>query len=283
MLLTFATCFAAAAANVTGQVVDNTGEPLPGVSVMVVGSATMGTTTDLDGNYTLAGIPDDATLRFSYVGFVSQDQKVAGRKTVDVTLLENNQVLEEVVVIGYGAAKAKDLTAPITVVQGEDLAGIPTSSPMGALTGKVPGVNILNSGTPGDSPKVQIRGVGSFSASTPLFVVDGVFYDNIQFLNNDDIAEISILKDASSAAIYGVKAANGVVIITTKHGRKNQKAKITYNGYVGFSKATNVLKMANSHEYATMLMEANPDAYKSYLEASINRYGGMKDSSLMVR
>lgn len=280
MLLTFVTCFAAAAANVTGQVVDNTGEPLPGVSVMVVGSATMGTTTDLDGNYTLAGIPDDATLRFSYVGFVSQDQKVAGRKTVDVTLLENNQVLEEVVVIGYGAAKAKDLTAPITVVQGEDLAGIPTSSPMGALTGKVPGVNILNSGTPGDSPKVQIRGVGSFSASTPLFVVDGVFYDNIQFLNNDDIAEMSILKDASSAAIYGVKAANGVVIITTKHGRKNQKAKITYNGYVGFSKATNVLKMANSHEYATMLMEANPDAYKSYLEASINRYGGnMSDLS----
>lgn len=125
MLLTFATCFAAAAANVTGQVVDNTGEPLPGVSVMVVGSATMGTTTDLDGNYTLAGIPDDATLRFSYVGFVSQDQKVAGRKTVDVTLLENNQVLEEVVVIGYGAAKAKDLTAPITVVQGEDLAVSP--------------------------------------------------------------------------------------------------------------------------------------------------------------
>ena len=148
---------------------------------------------------------------------------------------------------------------------------------MAALTGKVPGVNILNSGGPGNGPTVQIRGIGSFSDSKPLYVVDGVFYDNINFLNNDDIQEMSILKDASAAAIYGVKAANGVVLITTKKGVKNQKAKITYNGYVGFQKATNVLKMANSSEYATMLMEANPEAYRNILESSVNHYGGTFD------
>ena len=136
------------------------------------------------------------------------------------------------------------------------------------LTGKVPGVNILNSGGPGNGPTVQIRGIGSFSNSSPLYVVDGVFYDNINFLNNDDIQDMSILKDASAAAIYGVKAANGVVLITTKKGAKNQKAKVTYNGYVGIQKATNVLKMANSAEYAQMLTEANAEAYAPMLQAS---------------
>lgn len=205
---------------------------------------------------------------------VPQDVKVDGRSTIDVQLAEDTQRLEEIVVIGYGSAKAKDLTAPIAVVKGDEITAIPTSSPMGALTGKVAGVNVINSGTPGDGPTVQIRGIGSFSANTPLYVVDGMFYDNINFLNNNDIAEMSILKDASAAAIYGVKAANGVVIITTKHGQRNQAAKITYNGYVGFQKATHRLKMANSHEYGTMLMEANPDAYRSSLEQSIARWGG---------
>ena len=124
---------------------------------------------------------------------------------------------------------------------------------MAALQGKVPGVNIVNSGTPGSGPTVKVRGVGSFSDSTPLYVVDGMFYDNINFLNNADIQEMSILKDASAAAIYGVRAANGVVIITTKKGRRNQKAQITYNGYVGVQVATNVLEMTNSSEYAQML------------------------------
>ncbi len=277
MFVALVTCLVSAAASkttVSGTVVDPSGEPLIGVAVAVVGNNTMGTTTDIDGNFTLADLPENTILRFSYVGYVSQEIKVDNRSHIDVTLSEDNQVLDEVVVIGYGSAKSKDLTAPITVVKGEDIAVTPTSSPMSALTGKVPGVNILNSGTPGESPKVQIRGIGSFSGSEPLYVVDGVFYDNIQFLNNDDIADMSILKDASSATSYGVKAANGVVIITTKHGRKNMPAKIRYNMYVGFSKATNVLKMANSHEYATMLMEANPDAYKSYLQASIDAYGG---------
>ena len=148
---------------------------------------------------------------------------------------------------------------------------------MAALQGKVPGVNIVNNGAPGEGPTVQIRGIGSFSNSKPLFVVDGMFYDNINFLNNADIQEMSILKDASAAAIYGVRAANGVVLITTKKGSRNQKAKITYDGYVGIQKASNVLELCNAHEYATMLLEGNFDSYKTHFIQSIDKYGGSHD------
>ena len=167
---------------------------------------------------------------------------------LNVTLKDDFQNLNDVVVIGYGSAKAKDLTSPITVIKAADIQSTPSSSPMTALQGKVAGVNVVSSGTPGAGPTVRIRGTGSFANSSPLYVVDGMFYDDINFLNNEDIQEMSILKDASAAAIYGVRAANGVVIITTKKGTKGQKAKITYDGYIGFQKATNVLEMANSQQ-----------------------------------
>jgi len=273
LLLMMSLAIAAQAITVKGRVLDAINEPLPGVSVQVVGTQ-YGATTDYDGNYQIANVAPDAMIRFSFIGTKTVDVKVDGRTEINVNLEDDNQKLDEVVVIGYGAAKAKDLTAPITVIQGDELTNIPSSSPMGALQGKVPGVNILNSGTPGDGPKVRIRGVGSFSSSEPLYVVDGMFYDNINFLNNDDIQDMSILKDASAAAIYGVKAANGVVIITTKKGKRNQSAKISYNGYVGVQTVTKRLKMANSHEYATMLVEANEAAYKPVLEAAIQNWGG---------
>lgn len=242
----------ASAITVTGTVVDTANEPLHGVSIKVLHSS-LGTITDYDGIYTLNNVAPDATLQISYIGFTSQDIKVNGRTSINITLQEDVAKLDEVVVIGYGTAQAKDLTAPISVIKGDEIANIPTSSPMAAIQGKVPGVTILNSGTPGAGPKVRVRGTGSFGSSDPLYVVDGMFYDNINFLNNDDIQDMSILKDASAAAIYGVKAANGVVIITTKKGRHNQPARISYNGYVGIQTVTKRLKMANSHEYATML------------------------------
>ncbi len=262
---------------VSGNVTDTSGEPLIGVSVTVEGSK-IGAVTDIDGNYTLKNVPNDATIKFAYFGMASQDIKSNGRTTINVEMKEDNLRLDEVVVIGYGSAKAKDLTAPITTVSGSEISSIPSSSPMAALAGKVPGVNVINSGAPGAGPTVQIRGLGSFTAASPLYVVDGMFYDDINWLNNDDIQDISILKDASAAAIYGVKAANGVVLVTTKKGAKYQDAKITYNGYVGIQKATNLLKMCNSHEYATMLMEADPKAYSSFLEASIANWGGNMDN-----
>lgn len=256
---------------VKGTVVDQVNEPVIGASVTVLGT-TNGTVTDFDGNFVLNNVPDGAIIKFTYIAM--QSQELPAQDVMNVQLMDDVKNLDEVVVIGYGSAQAKDLTSPITVVKGDELLSTPSSSPMAAMQGKVAGVNVVNSGTPGEGPKVTIRGNGSFSANSPLYVVDGMFYDNINFLNSTDIEDMSILKDASAAAIYGVRAANGVVIITTKKGNKNQPARITYNGYVGFQKATNVLKMANSSEYATMLLEANYSAYESYMKASIDHYGG---------
>ena len=258
---------------ITGTVIDNFGEPLIGVSVVVKGTSN-GVVTDIDGNYSLTNVPNNATLTFSYIGMLSQEIQAQGRSQINVTLKEDNQQLEEVVVIGYGSAKSKDLTSPITVVKGDELLSTPSSSPMAALQGKVSGVNVVNSGAPGESPTVRIRGVGSFTESSPLYVVDGMFYDDISFLNSSDIQDMSILKDASASAIYGVRAANGVVIITTKKGTPNQKARISYNGYVGVQKATNVLEMCNASQYATMMLEGNYDAYNTYFKAAIDRWGG---------
>lgn len=270
--------FAQQLKKVTGTIVDENDQPIIGATVQVNGRS-MGAITDLDGKYTLLNVPDDAVITYSYIGMKSQEIKVGGKAVINVRMTEDTHNLDEVVVIGYGSAKAKDLTAPITVVKGEELITQPTASPMSALQGKMPGVNIVNSGTPGASPTVKIRGVGSFSDSNPLYVVDGMFYDNIDFLNNADIQDISVLKDASAAAIYGVRAANGVVIITTKKGVRNTKAQITYNGYVGVQTATNILKMTNSGQYAQMLREAGEGTYEAYLKSSINKYGGNYDTN----
>lgn len=256
---------------IKGVVVDKEGLPLPGVTIKVDGTS-QGSVTDINGEFSIQNVTDNSTLSFSFVGMKSK--KVKAASTMNVTLEDDYQSLEDVVVIGYGSAKAKDLTSPISVIKASELKSTPSSSAMIALQGKVPGVNVISSGTPGSGPTVRIRGAGSFANSSPLYVVDGMFYDDINFLDNNDIQEMSILKDASAAAIYGVRAANGVVIVTTKKGVKNQKAKITYDGYLGVQKATNILKMANSSQYATMLMEANYDAYSPVMKASIDHFGG---------
>lgn len=274
LFLVTATAFAQGNLTVTGLVTEKaTGFPAIGVSVLIKGT-TNGTVTSMDGNYSLTNVPANATLVFSYIGMITQEVPVNNQTVINILLEEDTKALDEVVVIGYGTSKAKDLTAPIDVIKEKDFVNIPTSSPMAALQGKVAGVNIVNNGTPGEGPKVTIRGLGSFGDTSPLYVVDGMFYDNITFLNNSDIQDVTVLKDASASAIYGVRAANGVVIINTKKGLHNQEARITYNGYVGVQKATNLLKMANSHEYATMLMEADSKTYGYIFEESINKFGG---------
>ena len=161
VLSVITSAFAAQAITVSGTVVDTANEPLPGVSVKVL-HTNIGAITDIDGMYKLPNVEPDATLEVAYIGYTTQTIKVNGRTTIDVTLSEDVAKLDEVVVIGYGTAQAKDLTAPIAVIKGEELANIPTTSPMSAIQGKVPGVTILNSGTPGAGPKVRVRGTGSF-------------------------------------------------------------------------------------------------------------------------
>ena len=264
---------------VTGVVVDDGGEPLIGAAVRVQGTND-GTITDMDGRFSLPNVADGATVEVSYMGYLPQQLKAAS--DMRVVLQEDVQRLEDVIVVGYGAAKIKDLTSPIDVVKGEELTAVPTSSPMSALQGKVAGVNIVNSGVPGSGPTVQIRGIGSFSNNTPLFVVDGMFYDNINFLNNGDIEDMSIMKDASAAAIYGVRAANGVVIITTKRGKHNQRPDVTYDGYVGVQTVSNLIDMCSSDQYAEMLLEVNKRSYTRMFRNSMTMYGGTYDAEAGV-
>jgi TonB-linked SusC/RagA family outer membrane protein len=257
VLLCFFFINSAFAQNITikGKVTDaTTGESLIGVSVAVKGTTT-GTQTDVNGAYTIAA-PSNATLSFTYIGYASQDVPVNGSANIDVKLQVQNNELQQVVVVGYGTQKKADVTGAITTVKGSDLASQPDPNPVSALQGKVAGVQIINSGTPGSSPQITLRGIGTiFGNTSPLFVVDGVWYHDISFVNSNDIESMSVLKDASSEAIYGLEAANGVIIITTKKGKGAPK--VRYDAYAGFSTPTNVPVMANATQYATMVNEVN--------------------------
>ena len=265
---------------VTGQVTSKAdGIGLPGVNVVVQGT-TKGTTTDVDGNYTIQLAPSENTLIYSFVGFASQTIQVGDQTTINVVLEEDATSLDEVVVVGYGTQREKDLTSAISTVKSEEITRMPSAQAMQSLQGKVPGLQIVSAGAPGETPVVRVRGLGSYPGSVvgqnnenPLYVVNGVFFDNIDFLNPSDIESISVLKDASAAAIYGVRAANGVILITTKTGKFNQPAQITYDGYYGTQVAQNVLKMANSEQFATMAMESNSPNDIAAIASAMQRYG----------
>lgn len=259
---------------VSGLVTDGNGEPLPGASIVLQGTTT-GTQTDFDGNFSLDNIPSNGVLVISYIGFTTQEIPVGGQSTINITLQEDAEALDEVVVIGYGEMKSKDLTSAIITVKAEELEITPTGQAMQALQGKVAGLQIVSSGAPGATPTVRVRGVGSYNtgASGPLFVVDGAFFNDIDFLNPSDIASVSILKDASAAAIYGVRAANGVVLIETKSGTLNQKPEITYNGYSGYQVAQNVLKVANAEQFTTIALESGSAPDAEFILNAMQRYG----------
>jgi TonB-linked SusC/RagA family outer membrane protein len=239
---------------VTGRVRGPGGEGLAGVSVTLRGT-TSGTTTDANGNFEIS-VPDaNAVLVFSYVGYAAQEVTVGGRTTINITLQSSASELESVVVVGYGAQRKVDVTGSVAQVKGADISKQPSPNPISALQGRVAGVQVTNSGAPGASPEIRIRGLGTvYGSATPLYVVDGVWFDDISFLNPADIENISILKDASSESIYGIRAANGVVLITTRKG-KGGTPTVNYNGFVGWQKVTNEIDMANGREFATMVNE----------------------------
>jgi TonB-dependent starch-binding outer membrane protein SusC len=275
LLLCCSTMYAQQKIQVTGKVSDESGNPLPGASVIVKNS-TIGTQSNFDGNYTLDNVPSDGILVVSYIGFKTVEKAVNGNTILNVILLEDAQSLDEVVVVGYGELKVKDLTSAITTIKTNDIVKTPTNNAMQALQGKVAGLQVVSKGSPGDSPTIRVRGIGSYpgqSNETPLYVVDGMFYDNIDFLNTSDIASISVLKDASAAAIYGVKAANGVIIVETKSGQFNKKAEISYDGYYGYQVAQNVLKMANAEQFTNMALESGSPADAGYILEAMQRYG----------
>ena len=241
---------------VKGVVEDALG-PVIGATVMEAGTSN-GTSTGLDGDFTLVVSGPGALVEVSCIGYASQ-QFPASAVPARILLEEDTNFLDEVVVVGYGTQKAKDLTAPITNVKGEELAKQVAANPMSALQGMVSGVQITQSGAPGAGPSVKIRGVGSIGDyANPLYIVDGAFMDNIDFLSASDIESLTVLKDASAAAIYGVRAANGVILVTTKKGATG-KVRVAYDGYAGLQVPTNILPMANAQQYMQMYDMANPD------------------------
>lgn len=226
--------------------------PLIGVSVQVKGTSN-GAITDLDGNYIVTVQPGQ-TLVFSYIGFVTQEVEITNQRTLNIVMNEDSETLEEVVVVGYGVQKKKLVTGATVQVKGETLAKMNTNSPLQAMQGQTPGVNISStSGQPGESMKVSIRGLGTVGNASPLYLIDGVGGD-ISTLNPADIESIDVLKDAASAAIYGAQAANGVVLITTKSGKAG-KAQISFDAYYGWQTQARKADMLNAQEYMMIMDE----------------------------
>ncbi len=235
---------------VTGTVLDDTQQPLMGVTVLEKGTSN-GAVTNIDGKYTIT-VASHATLSFSYIGFKAQNQEVKGRKEINVQLESFTNTLNEMVVIGYGVQKKSDITGSISSISGKDINDVPVSSTLQALQGRAAGVNIIqNSGAPGGSTTIKIRGTGTINDADPLYVVDGFIVDNIDYLNPNDIANVEVFKDAASSAVYGSRAANGVVSITTKRGKAG-KISITYDGYVGTSDAWKKIDVMDADNYALM-------------------------------
>jgi TonB-linked SusC/RagA family outer membrane protein len=237
-------CFVAyAQKTVTGTVVDATGEPMIGVSVMVDGT-TNGGVTDFDGNFTIKNVPDNGVLKFSYIGFKDQKVSVAGKENLSVTLQEDATGLEEIVVVGYGTMKKKDLTGAVASVKTDDLKAVAGANALSAMQAKVPGIDLQQSdgGQAGGGVSMTFRGNRSLNASNaPLVLVDGVEYGSTVDIPAGDIESMDILKDAASTAIYGTKGANGVILITTKRGKAG-KTTVSFNGYLSFNSATGVVK-----------------------------------------
>lgn len=242
---------------VKGQVVDESGEPLIGATVKIKGSKD-GTVTDLDGNFTI-NTASNATLVISYVGYKEREVAVRGRAVIDqIEMSADNNTLDQVVVVGYGTQKKADLTGSVAVVNADEMKKVSNSNISTMLEGKVAGVQITSDGQPGADPSVRIRGIGTFGSQAPLYVIDGVpMGTTIRDFSPNDIATIQVLKDAAAGAIYGSRAANGVIIITTKNGQKDQPLKVEYNGYIGFDNIPKgTYDIMNADQYSQYLGQA---------------------------
>lgn len=260
-LLAVVLAFSAEAQNkITGQVLDENDQPAIGANVIVSGT-TQGTSTDIDGRYTLS-VKKGSTLIFSYLGYKSQEIIVNAESVLNVKLEPETNVMDEVVVVGYGSVRRSDLTGSVASVSAEDVEGFQSSSVLDAMSGQIAGVQIMASdGTPGAGFDVKVRGVGTVNGdSSPLYIVDGFQVDNIDYLANSDIESIDVLKDASSAAIYGSRAANGVVLVTTKSGKIGRPV-VSYNGSASYRTISKTLDLMTPYEFVGLQTEAWPDKF----------------------
>ncbi|MBT8187131.1 MAG: SusC/RagA family TonB-linked outer membrane protein, partial [Croceitalea sp.] len=242
---------------ISGTVVDSNGAPLPGANVVVKGTSN-GTQTDFDGNYTITA-DSNATLVFSYIGFTKQEIAINGQTTINVTMSEDANQLSEVVVLGYASQTRGDLTGSVASVDVSEATKTPLVNAAEALEGRVTGVTVTNTGTPGAAPKIVIRGFGTSNNTNPLYIIDGVQTDNASVLNSinpQDIDQINVLKDGA-AAIYGARASNGVVIITTKGGGYNQESPIvSFDMYTGIARAANIPDLLNVQQHGEMIFQS---------------------------
>ena len=267
---------------ITGTVKDATGMEVIGANVIVKGT-TNGVITDLDGKFSLEAVPG-SIIEISYIGYMTQEIPVTAQTSdLQITLKEDSQSLDEVVVVGYGVQKKKLVTGATLQVKGENIQKLNTTNPLGALQSQSPGVNIVaNSGQPGKSFDINIRGAGTNGSTTPLYIIDGVEGD-INSLSPADIESLDVLKDAASAAIYGSRAANGVVLITTKQGKQG-KLQVSYDGYVGFQNVYKMPDLLNAKEYMAVMDQLNfntgnqPYTWTNYMsQEQYNRYMSGED------
>ena len=243
------------------------GDGIPQVSVRLKGG-NIGTSTAADGSYTIT-VPEGATLIFSSIGYVSQEIKINGRTEINVVLATAEKSLDEIVVVGYGTQKKRDLTGSISSVKGEEIARMPSTNPISSLQGKVAGLTVTNSGRAGSSPVVRIRGINSTNSASPVYVVDGILQDNIDYLNPADIESIDVLRDPSSIAIYGLRGANGVIAVTSKKATRGQ-TRISFQSSVGIQKVNDKIKLADANGFKTLYsaqlanLNAAPFDYANY-------------------
>lgn len=237
---------------------------MPGVNVIIKGT-TQGTATDVDGKYRIEVPSNEAILQFSFIGYQTTEETVGTRTNINVTLPLDTETLEEVVVVGYGVVNKSDLTGSVASVRGADLLKVPSVNPMQALQGKVAGVQVTSSsGAPGAGPEVRIRGTGSFGNASPIYVVDGVILNDINFLNSGDIQSMEVLKDASATAIYGSRGSNGVVIITTKQGKKGDEIpSVSFTADYSVQQLSKEIDMLNGKEFATVMNEIRSGSFNN--------------------
>lgn len=265
--------------SITGNITDADGQPIPGASVVEKGT-TNGVAADFDGNYVITVSNADAILVFSSVGFAKKEISVGNNTVLNISLAEDAESLEEVIVVAYGTATKKDLTGAIAVISAEELNTFPATTVDQALQGKTAGVQITsNSGAPGASVSVNIRGVGSFGSTTPLYVVDGFPTRDINFINPNSIQSLSVLKDASATALYGVRASNGVVIIQTKQGTAG-RVQVELNSFVGFRSQPKSIDVLNVNQFAGLATELSSSTDANVAGAAIP-YVGWSDPSTL--